>query len=219
MRMKLQKNICFKISLASFLVILLFSNITTIMNSFSYNGYREDSTSKIQIEGITLQETDEKPEIVGKFASYDPQTGEEEIYFNISSYIKLNSCTLQYNYSFNDIFYGPFVNSMEYINETFWGMHYYSLWYSKINLLIFPEYKEYSFIIYECVLIMDFDGNYYQIELPPGEITQTSKSYIQTNFLAVLIVFAFILPLPVGIIILKTLKRKRIRKFLTKYIK
>lgn len=207
---KLQKNICFKISLASFFAILLFSNITTIMNSFSYNEYIEDSTSKIQNEFITSQATDGKPEIVGKFASYDPQTGEEEIYFNISSYIKLNSCTLQYNYSFNDIFYGPYVNSMEYINETFWGMHYYSLWYSKINLLIFPENKEYSFIIYESVLIMDFNGNYYQIELPPGEITQTSKSYIQTNFLTVLMVFAFIMPLPVGIIILKMLKRKRV---------
>ena len=57
---------------------------------------------------------------------------------------------------------------------------------------------------------MDFNSNYYQIELPPGEITQTSKSYIQTNFLAVLIVFAFVIPLPVGIIILKTLKRKRV---------
>ncbi|MCJ7651299.1 MAG: hypothetical protein MUP85_22045 [Candidatus Lokiarchaeota archaeon] len=180
------------------------------MNSFSYNGYIEDSTSKIQIEFITLQETDEKPEIVGIFASYNPQTGEEEIYFNISSYIKLNNCTLQYSYSFNDIFYGPFVNSMEYINKTFWGMHYYSLWYSKINLPIFPEYKEYSFIIYESVLIMDFDGNYYQIELPPGEITATNKSYIQTNFLAVLMVFTFIIPLSVGIIILKTLKRKRV---------
>ena len=207
---KIQTNKCFKISLASFLVILLFSNITTIMNSFSYNGYIEDSTSKIQIEFITLQETDEKPEIVGKFASYNPQTGEEEIYFNISSYIKLNSCTLQYDYSFNDIFYGPFVNSMEFINKTFWEMHYYSLWYSKIHLPIFPEYKEYSFIIYESVLIMDFDGNYYQIELPPGEITATNKSYIQTNFLAVLMFFTFIIPFPVGIIILKTLKRKRV---------
>jgi len=180
------------------------------MNSFSYNEYREDSTSKIQNEFIISQGTDGKPEIVGKFASYDPQTGEEEIYFNISSYIKLNSCTLQYNYSFNDIFYGQYANSMEYINETFWGMHYYSLWYSKINLLIFPENKEYSFIIYESVLIMDFNGNYYQIELPPGEIIQTSKSYIQTNFITVLMVFAFIMPLPVGIIILKILKRKRV---------
>jgi len=179
------------------------------MNSFSYNGYIKDSSTKIQNVIITSQITDGEPEIVGKFASYDPQTGEEEIYFNISSYIKLNSCTLQYNYSFNDIFYGPYVNSMEYINETFWGMHYYSLWYSKINLPIFTEYKEYSFIIYKSVLIMDFDGNYYQIELPPGEITQTSKSYIQTNLLMVLMVFAFIIPLPVGIIILKILKRKR----------
>jgi len=206
---KLQKNVCFGISLTSFLAILIFCNITTIMNSFSYNGYIKDSSTKIQNVIITSQITDGEPEIVGKFASYDPQTGEEEIYFNISSYIKLNSCTLQYNYSFNDIFYGPYVNSMEYINETFWGMHYYSLWYSKINLPIFTEYKEYSFIIYKSVLIMDFDGNYYQIELPPGEITQTSKSYIQTNLLMVLMVFAFIIPLPVGIIILKILKRKR----------
>ena len=157
---KIRKNKYFKISLASILVILLLIYIAIIMNSFSYNGYIEDSTSKIQIEFNTLQETDEKPEIVGKFASYNPQTGEEEIYFNISSYIKLNSCTLQYNYSFNDIFYGPAINSMKYINETFWGMHYYSLWYSKINLPIFTEYKEYSFIIYETVLIIDFDGNY-----------------------------------------------------------
>ena len=207
---KIHKNKCFKISLTSFLVILLFSNMTIILNSFSYNGYIEDSTIKIQNVFITSQGTDGEPEIVGKFASYDPQTGEEEIYFNISSYIKLNSCTLQYNYSFNDIFYGPYVNSMEYINETFWGVQYYSLWYSIINLPIFPEYKEFSFIIYESVLLMDFNGTYYQIELAPGEITQTRKSYIRTNFLMVLIIFGFIIPLPVGIIILKTLKRKRV---------
>ena len=206
---KLQRNIFFKISLASFLTILLFSNITIIMNSFSYNGKIKYSASKIQNEFITSQGTEGKPEIVGKFASYDPQTGEEEIYFNISSYIKLNRCTLQYNYSFNDIFYGPHINSMDFINETFWGTHYYSLWYSKINLPIFTEYKEYSFIIYESVSIMDFNGNHYQIELPPREITKTSKSYIQINLLMVLMVLAFIIPLPIGVIILKLQKRKR----------
>lgn len=207
---KIRKNISFKISLVSFIAILLFSNITTIINSFSYNGFIEDSSSKIQNEFITSQETDGEPEIVGKFGSYDPKTGEEEICFNISNYIKLNSCTLQYNYSFNDIFYGPYVCSMEYINETFWGNQCYSLWYTIINLPIFPEYKEFSFIIYESVLVMDFNGNYYKIDLPPGEITQTSKRHIQTNILPVLLVFAFIIPLSGAIIILKILKRKRV---------
>lgn len=207
---KIQKKILVKISLVSFLVILLFSNITPTLNSFSYNGFIEDSSSKIQNEFITSQEIDGKPEIVGIFGSYDPETGEEEIYFNISSYIKLNSCTLQYNYSFNGIFYGPFVYSMEYINETFWEIQYYSLWYSIINLPIFPDYKEYSFIIYESVLLMDFNGTYYQIKLAPGEITQTSRSYTQTNFLTFLLVFAFIIPLSGGFIILKILKRKRV---------
>ena len=206
---KIYKNKYFKISLASFLVISVFSNMTIILNSFSYNGYIEDSTIKNQNIFFTSQGTDGEPEIVGKFASYDPQTGEEEIYFNISSYIKLNSCTLQYNYSFNGIFYGPYVNSMEYINETFLGKYYYSLWYSKIFLPIFSEYKEYSFIIYEIVLTMDFNGSYSQIELPPGEITQTSKTNIQTNFLMVFLIFGLIIPLLAGIIILKTLKRKR----------
>ena len=205
---KIQKNILVKISLASFLGILLFSNITTTISSFSYNGFIEDSTSKIQNEFIASQGIDGKPEIVGKFASYDPQTGEEEIYFNISSYIKLNSCTLQYNYSFNDIFYGSYANSMEYINETFWGVQYYSLWYSIINLPIFPEYKEFSFIIYESVLLMDFNGTYYQIELAPGEIIGTSKIYTQFNLLTIILVFAFIIPLSGGFIILKILKRK-----------
>lgn len=207
---KIQKKILVKISLASFLGILLFSNITTTISSFSYNGFIEDSFFKIQNEFITSQEIDGKPEIVGKFGSYNPETGKEEIYFNISSYTKLNSCTLHYNYSYNGIFYGPFVYAMEYINETFWGVQYYSLWYSIINLPIFPKYKEFSFIIYESVLLMDFNGTYYQIELAPGETTQTSKIYTQTNFLTILLVFAFIIPLFGGFIILKILKRKRV---------
>ena len=205
---KIQRNIFVKISLASFLGILLFSNITTIISSFSYNGFIEDSFLKIQNEFITSQEIDGKPEIVGKFGSYNPETGKEEIYFNISSYTKLKSCTLRYNYSFNGIFYGPFVNAMEYINETFWGVQYYSFWYSIINLPIFPEYKEFSFIIYESVLLMDFNGTYYQIELAPGEIIGTSKIYTQFNLLTIILVFAFIIPLSGGFIILKILKRK-----------
>jgi len=205
---KIQKNILVKISLASFLGILLFSNITTIISSFSYNGFIEDSFLKIQNEFITSQEIDGKPEIVGKFGYYNPETGKEEIYFNISSYTKLKSCTLRYNYSFNGIFYGPFVNAMEYINETFWGVQYYSFWYSIINLPIFPEYKEFSFIIYESVLLMDFNGTYYQIELAPGEIIGTSKIYTQFNLLTIILVFAFIIPLSGGFIILKILKRK-----------
>jgi len=207
---KIQKNILVKISLTSFLGILLFSNITTTISSFSYNGSIKDSSYIIQNELITSQEIDEKPEIVGKFGSYNPETGKEEIYFNISSYTKLNSCTLHYNYSFNGIFYGPFVYAMEYINETFWGVQYYSLWYSIINLPIFPEYKEFSFIIYKSVLLMDFNGTYYQIELAPGEIIQTNKIYTQFNLLTIILVFAFIIPLSGGFIILKILKRKRV---------
>ena len=207
---EIKKNILVKISLASFLGILLFSNITTTISSSSYNGFIEDSFFKIQNEFITSQEIDGKPEIVGKFGSYNPETGKEEIYFNISSYTKLNSCTLHYNYSFNGIFYGPFVYAMEYINETFWGVQYYSFWYSIINLPIFPEYKEFSFIIYQSVLLMDSNGTYYQIELAPGEIIQTSKIYTQFNLLTIILVFAIIIPLSVGFIILKIRKRKRV---------
>ena len=54
----------------------MLSNIPYIMNLFFYNGNIERSILSVQYKSSTLQGSDGRPEIVGKYGYYDPQTGE-----------------------------------------------------------------------------------------------------------------------------------------------
>lgn len=186
----------------------MLSNIPYIMNLFFYNGNIERSILSVQYKSSTLQGSDGRPEIVGKYGYYDPQTGEEEIYFNISSYVKLYSCTLEFNYTLNNIFSGPFTSSMGYVNETFRMTLYYSFWHTKIMLPIFEDYKEFTFIIYQSVLITDSNGSCYKIEIGQGKITETRQVQVSFNLFVILVILGCITLSLVSFITVKLLKRK-----------
>ena len=209
-----KKIILYKIILVCFLIALLFSSITAV-NSFSskgsigdayprYNSEKKkivaniNSSHKIQYEFIASKELDVKPEIIGMYGSFNSKVGKDEIYFNISSLVKLNSCVLQYNYSLNGVFEGPFTYNMELINETYFNKRYYSFWHTIINLPILPENKEYVLIVYECVLLTDIIGNSYKINLAPNEITLTIKSYMLIYFPMILLVTTFAIIILIG---------------------
>ncbi len=211
---QIKKNILNKIFFISFLTALLFSGITAV-NSFSSKGPIGDShpiyTSEkkeivkninssliIQNKYINSKELYEKPEIIGMYGSFNSKTGKDEIYFNISSCVKLNSCLLQYNYSLNGNFEGPFTYLMESINNTYSKERYYSYWHTIINLPILPENKEYILIVYECILLTDIIGNSYKINLAPNEITLTIKSYMLISFPMILLVASFALIVLIG---------------------
>lgn len=215
---QIKKNILYKICFISFLTALLFSGITAV-NFFSSKGSignshpRYTSEKKeivkninssliIQNKFINSEELYEKPEIIGMYGSFNLEMGKDEIYFNISSCVKLNSCLLQYNYSLNGSFEGPFTYLMECNNNTYSKERYYSYWHTIINLPILPENKEYVFIVYECVLLTDIIGNSYKINLAPNEITLTIKSYVLINFPMILFVVTFAIIILIGGIII-----------------
>ncbi|MEJ2248738.1 MAG: hypothetical protein P8Y70_04470 [Candidatus Lokiarchaeota archaeon] len=196
-------------------IIILFlyiANPPLIFNSFGssesfyfgfFNNDGSDLLCKASSEG-----NDDQPYLFGTYERSVERTGEYDLGFNISHYCELINCVLEYNYSLNGQFEGPFYSNMDFVNKTYFRGLYYSYWFSNLTLPNLSTYQEYTFVFYRGLSVTDINGSVYKIYISPRTVTNPLRSTsFQINFIVIPLFFIILLTL-IGLIIVIFNKEK-----------